>query len=115
MLVETGCDGVMVGRSACGNIWIFRQIAAYLKEGKISPDPSFGERADILMRHLDMLIQLKGNHTAIREMRRHAACYVKGFPGAADLRSRFNQAMEREDFCRILHVHDKGNIECLPC
>ena len=113
LLHETGCDGVMVGRAACGNIWIFRQIAAYLKNGQVLPGPAFSERAATLLRHLDMLIELKGEHTAIREMRRHAVCYVKGFPGAAELRSHFNQAMVRDDFSRILAEYDKGEKACL--
>ena len=113
LLHETGCDGVMVGRAACGNIWIFRQIAVYLKTGQVLPGPAFSERAATLLRHLDMLIELKGEHTAIREMRRHAVCYVKGFPGAAELRSHFNQAMVRDDFSRILAEYDKGERACL--
>ena len=115
LLRETGCDGVMVGRAACGNIWIFRQIATYLKDGKVLQGASFSERTATLLRHLDMLIQLKGTRTAVREMRRHAVCYVRGFPGAAEMRSRFNQAMEREDFARILDGYAKGGMTCPPC
>lgn len=115
LLRTTGCDGVMVGRAACGNIWIFRQISSYLKTGKIIPPPSVAEKQYTLIRHLDMLIELKGLHTAIREMRRHAACYVKGFPGAAELRARFNQALKREDFANILDEYTKGDQVCPPC
>ena len=115
LLRETGCDGVMVGRAACGNIWIFRQIAAYLKDGTVLPDPSAAERIATLLRHLDMLVELKGLHTAICEMRRHAASYVKGFPRAAELRSRFNQATGREDFVCILDDYRKGVPTCPPC
>jgi len=110
---ETGCDGVMVGRAACGNVWIFRQIATFVKEGRLTSSPSFAERAATLLRHLDMLIELKGNHIAIREMRRHAVCYVKGFPKSAELRTRFNQAMERGDFEKILDEYMKGDRTCL--
>jgi len=114
LLSETGCDGVMVGRAACGNIWIFRQIAVYLKEGRLAEPPSFAERAATLLRHLDMLTELKGKHIAICEMRRHAVCYVKGFPKSAELRTRFNQAAERDDFERILDSYSKGDRTCLP-
>ena len=112
MLSETGCDGVMVGRAACGNVWIFRQIATYLKEGRITPSPSLIEKAETLMRHLDMLTELKGKHIAIREMRRHAVCYVKGLPKSAELRTRFNQAMDRSDFEHILDEYMKGDGTC---
>lgn len=113
LLGETGCDGVMVGRAACGNVWIFRQISSYLKTGKSPDNPSFAEKAATLLRHLDMLIELKGNYIAIREMRRHAVCYVKGFPRSAELRTRFNQAMERCEFEKILSDYMKGDGACL--
>ena len=115
LLAETGCDAVMVGRAACGNIWIFRQMVAYLREGIKLPGPSFADRAATLLRHLDMLVELKGTHTAIREMRRHAAYYVKGLPGAAEVRSLLNQAMSREDFARILDEYAKGGLMCPRC
>jgi len=115
ILRKTACDGVMVGRAACGNIWIFRQIAVYLKEGRLIEPPSFPERAATLLRHLDMLTELKGVHIAIREMRRHAVCYVKGFPKSAELRTHFNQAMERGDFEQILEEYMKANRTCLHC
>ena len=114
LLAETGCDGVMVGRAACGNVWIFRQIAGYLRTGALPPPPSFAERAKTLLRHLDMLTELKGEHIAIREMRRHAVCYVKGFPKSAELRIRFNQSMKRDDFQQILDDYGKGELACQP-
>lgn len=115
LLAETGCDGVMVGRAACGNIWIFRQIAAYLQEGRHMDPPSFRERADTLLRHLDMLRELKGDPVAVREMRRHAVCYVKGFPKSAELRTRFNQATARGDFAQILAEYLEGDVRCRHC
>ena len=108
MLAETGCDAVMVGRAACGNIWIFKQIACYLSQGEITAGPTLAEKSATLLRHLDMLIELKGNHIAICEMRRHAACYVKGYPKSAELRTRFNQAMSKADFAQILSDYLKG-------
>ncbi len=112
MLKETNCDGVMIGRAAYGNIWIFRQVAKFMQDGTLPLAPSFSERAATLLRHLDMLIELKGNHIAINEMRRHAAAYVKGFPKSAELRTRFNQALGRCDFARILDEYMEGNGEC---
>ena len=112
MLGETGCDAVMVGRAACGNVWIFRQIAAWLERGELPACPTLAEKSQTLMRHLDMLIELKGSHIAIREMRRHAASYVKGYPKSAELRTRFNQAMSRADFEMILSEYLKGELAC---
>ena len=115
LLRETGCDGVMVGRAACGNIWIFQQIATFLRTGKTMENPTFAERAATLLRHLDMLTELKGAHIAVREMRRHAVCYVKGYPKSAELRTCFNQAMDRGDFNKILEAYMKGEGLCLHC
>ena len=101
-LAETGCDGIMVGRGAQGNPWLFRQIVQYLRTGVLLPLPGISERLDFVVRHLDMLIAYKGEYIAIREMRRHASWYTKGLPRAAEIRLRFNQAEDRHDFARIL-------------
>ncbi|MDT8902760.1 tRNA dihydrouridine synthase DusB [Anaeroselena agilis] len=102
LLALTGCDAVMVGRASQGNPWIFRQIGHYLRDGGMLPPPSLEERLAVLARHLEMLIGHKGEHIAIREMRRHAAWYTKGLPRAAEIRLRLNQAESREDFALIL-------------
>lgn len=98
----TGCDGVMVGRAAQGNPWIFRQLTEYLKTGAVLPGPTMDERKEIVMRHLDMLLEFKGDYIGPREMRKHATWYTHGIPGSAGLRRQFNQAEKREDFLRIL-------------
>lgn len=115
LLGETGCDAVMVGRAACGNVWIFRQIAAWLERGELPAGPTLAEKSQTLLRHLDMLIELKGSHIAIREMRRHAASYVKGYPKSAELRTRFNQAMSKVDFEAVLNEYLKGELACQRC
>lgn len=102
LLAFTGCDAVMVGRAAQGNPWIFRQIGHYLAGGGMLPPPPLAERLEVLSRHLEMLIEHKGEHIAIREMRSHAAWYTKGLPRAAEIRLRLNQAESRGDFARIL-------------
>lgn len=102
LLAFTGCDAVMVGRAAQGNPWVFRQIRHYLEHGEVLPPPGLAERLAVLARHLAMLIAHKGEYTAIREMRRHAAWYTRGLPRAAEIRVRLNQAESREDFARIL-------------
>ncbi|HWR07495.1 tRNA dihydrouridine synthase DusB [Sporomusa sp.] len=102
MLTETGCDGIMIGRGAQGNPWIFRQVAHYLTTGEMLSLPTLGERIDMLLRQLDMLVDHKGEYTGIREMRSHAAWYTKGLPSSAELRLKFNQAATREDFIQIM-------------
>lgn len=102
LLEVTGCDGVMVGRAAQGNPWLFRRISRFLASGELLPPPAMDERLALLARHLTMLIEHKGEYVAIREMRRHAAWYTKGLPHAAELRLRLNAAESRADFEDIL-------------
>ena len=89
MREETGCDGVAVGRAAQGNPWIFRQIADAMA-GKAAVEPTNEEKFDVLRRHLHALTRLKGEAVAVREMRRHIVCYVRGMRDAARLRVRVN-------------------------
>ena len=98
----TGCDGVMIGRAAQGNPWIFRRFREFLQTGVELPEPSLAERGEIILRHLDMLLQFKGDYIGPREMRKHATWYTKGLPHGAELRNLFNQAETREDFVRII-------------
>ena len=92
MLEETGCAGVAVGRAAQGNPWIFAQIRdAFAGRPVCEPEPE--EKLVVLMRHARDLAQLKGEDVAVREMRRHVVCYVKGMPGAARVRTRVNEVI----------------------
>jgi tRNA-dihydrouridine synthase B len=86
MLRETGCSMVMVGRGALGRPWVFSQIAAYLSDETLLPDPSFSERMQALCAQAQMAISEKGERIAMREMRKHAAWYFTGVRGAAALR-----------------------------
>ncbi|MBQ9364287.1 MAG: tRNA dihydrouridine synthase DusB [Schwartzia sp.] len=98
----TGCDGVMIGRAAQGNPWIFRVMAAAWEGRELPPPPTMRERAALIMRHLDMLMEFKGDYIGVREMRRHATWYTKGLVGGAALRDDFNKAETREDFSAIV-------------
>lgn len=102
MMTETGCDAIMIGRGAQGNPWIFKQVTHYMSTGEIIPLPLMSERVAVLLRHLDMLIEYKGEHVGIREMRSHGAWYTKGLPHSAELRMRLNQAESKEDFIAVL-------------
>ena len=98
----TACDGVMVGRGAQGNPWVFRQLTTFLLEGRKIGEPTIEERATVILRHLDMLLRFKGDYIGPREMRKHATWYTKGLKYGAELRGLFNQAESRDDFARIV-------------
>ena len=85
MLRETGCDGVMVARAAEGNPWVFREILHFLKTGEELPKPAPQEICEMILRHAEALIRLKGEHLALLEMRKHASWYLRGIPGAAEI------------------------------
>ena len=98
---ETGADGVMIGRAAMGNPWIFKQLSHYLKTGEKLPKPSLEERIAVIRKHLDLLLKFKGEYIGIREMRKHAAWYTKGLIGGAELRDKINRAESKEDFWKV--------------
>lgn len=108
MISETGCDGVMVGRAALGNPWIFREIAHFLQTGKELPQPGVDERIEVAIQHLRLLVAYKGEVTGVREMRKHAAWYIKGLPGSAEIRGEVNQQTTLEGMENLLSTYLQG-------
>ena len=98
MLEETGCDGVLVGRAAQGNPWIFREIRAAMS-GEDIPVVTSQERIETALRHFELELQLHGERGGLLEMRKHIAWYVHGMRGAAKFRERVNR-LERPDDVR---------------
>ena len=102
LLEHTGCDAIMVGRGAQGNPWIFKRILHYLQTGELLPEPTAEERVEKALRHAQMLIDYKGEYIGVREMRKHMAWYMKGMPGAAELRGKLNYAENRAELEALL-------------
>lgn len=96
MMKQTGCDGVMIGRGARGNPWIFNQINEYLSSGKEMVPPDITEIRDMILRHAKMLVEVKGEYTGIREMRKHFAWYTAGMKHASGLRNEVNHVEHME-------------------
>lgn len=92
MLEQTGCDGVMVGRAARGNPWIFRQIISYLRDGTVMPRPDKEEIKATILRHARLQLECKGEYTGIREMRKHVSWYTFGMSDSARMRRSINMA-----------------------
>ncbi|MBQ4348465.1 MAG: tRNA dihydrouridine synthase DusB [Clostridia bacterium] len=86
MLEQTGCDYVMVGRGALGRPWVFSQISAYLHDERVLPEPPVSERMRVMVKHIKLICEYKGERVGIKEARKHAAWYIKGIKGAAAYR-----------------------------
>ena len=94
LIIQTGCDGIMIGRAVRGNPWIFREILHYLETGESMEKPSGKEVCETILRHAQMELLQKGEYTAVREMRKHIAWYTIGYPHSAALRRRVNEIEE---------------------
>lgn len=102
MLKETGCDGIMIGRAALGNPWIFSRTVHFLKTGGFLPEPAVEEKIAVVLRHFNLLVQFKGEKVAVWEIRKHAGWYMKGLRGVARFRELINRAKSGEEVLAIL-------------
>ena len=100
---ETGCDGVMIGRGAQGNPWIFSELLSYEKTGEMPKRPDASEIRNMMLRHARLQIEFKGDYLGIREMRKHVAWYTKGLKGSAKLRDEINKTESYEELDRLLY------------
>jgi len=102
MLETTGCDGVMMGRAAFGDPWVFRRTHAAWARGESLPLPTARERLEAGLRHLGMLVRSVGEGCAAREMRKHVAWYVKGLPHSARVREQVNRTRGVDEMVELL-------------
>ena len=102
LMKQTGCDGIMIGRAVRGNPWLFSEILHYLETGEHKDRPTMEEVREMILRHTRMQIELKGEYTALREMRKHVAWYTAGFPHSARLRARTNEISTLQELEELL-------------
>lgn len=102
MLLTTGCDFLMVGRAAMGDPWIFARINAYLKEGTVLPEPSLSKRLETLTDQVERMVEYKGEKKAMLEARKHAAWYMRGLKGAAELRKLCGMISSKGDLDEVI-------------
>lgn len=102
MLEMTGCDGVMIGRAALGNPWMLYRTIYFLEHNELLPEPNAIEKMEIAILHMDRLIALRGESTAVREMRKHAAWYLKGLNGANSIKDLVNKQETRDGMANLL-------------
>lgn len=102
MMEETGCDGVMVGRGAQGNPWIFQRILHYINTGEVLPRPEVHEVIQMILRHTKMQMEFKGEYHGIREMRKHIGWYTAGYPDSSRLRQQVNHVETFEQLNQLM-------------
>ena len=97
MFEYTKCDAIMIGRGSFGNPWIFKEILKGEKENKTCEDVK-----NMILKHLNLLVDYKGEYTAIREMRKHIAWYIKGCQNATEIRRAVNQIEKLEELQKLV-------------
>ncbi len=102
LIAETGCDGVMIGRAARGNPWLFHQVIGYLEDGRKLPPPDIEEKKKMILRHAALQLETKGEYTGVREMRKHLSWYTAGMPNSAKLRQRINLTERFEEIVELV-------------
>lgn len=107
MRERTGCDGVMIGRGAQGNPWIFHELLEYDRTGKLPPRPSKEQIKETMLRHARLQLEFKGEYLGIREMRKHVAWYTKGMEGSAKLRDDINKVESYTELESLLNERIK--------
>lgn len=103
MLETTGCDAVAIGRGAQGNPWIFGRTVHYIKTGILLPEPELDEKKAMMLRHLAMLTEHKGEYTGVREMRKHIAWYIKGCRNSSQLKDRVFRAVSHDEMAELVN------------
>ena len=103
MFLYTGVDGIMIGRASLGNPWMFRQVVEYLKTGVVPEEITNKEKLETILKHIEMIVDLKGEIVGVKEMRKHVAWYVKGLKESTKIREAVNKIesrVEMEDCLR---------------
>ena len=102
MLEETRCDAIMISRASLGNPWIFKNVKDYLTNGNYN-NVSNEEKLDIILEHIELEVEEKGEYTGIREMRKHICYYLKGMHGASEIRNKINQLETKKQVIQALN------------
>ena len=111
MMKQTGCDAVMIGRGIQGNPWLFSRILHYMNTGELLPKPDVEEVLEMILRHARMQIEFKGEYLGIREMRKHTAWYMTGYPNASKLRGLVNQVETYAQLEDLLEAYRAKTVE----
>jgi len=105
MMRQTGCDAIMIGRGSMGNPWLFRRTVHFLETGQDLPQPAPEEKINMALRHLGMVVELKGEYTAVREMRKHISWYLKGLKDSSRIRQVVNETETLQGLIEVLQEY----------
>ncbi|MDL2281116.1 tRNA dihydrouridine synthase DusB [Selenomonadales bacterium OttesenSCG-928-I06] len=111
MIVMTACDGVMIGRGALGNPFIFKQINHYLETKTLLPEPTLIEKMEMLLRHFNLLVAYEGEYSAVRKIRSHGTWYTKGLPGSTQLRVKINNTSNANEFIELIEEYVSKQVD----
>jgi nifR3 family TIM-barrel protein len=111
MIETTGCDGVMVGRAALGNPWLFGEIIKHLEERKRALPPSGAEREKVIRRHMEMEINYSGESLGLRNFRKHLLWYTKGTKGGSLFREVVGRIHDKNDILDAVHGFFRAVVE----
>lgn len=103
-LKQSGCDGVMIGRATQGKPWLLGQVAHYIKTGERLGDPDLQQQGEVVLEHIDLAVELYGEHSGIHHMRKHIAGYTRGLVGGRELRMRLNEMVTRDEMKNAVRV-----------
>ena len=101
-MFETGCDGVMIGRGAITNPWIFRHAKYFLETGRHLPEPALREKVELCIEHLKLSVEQNGIRHGVIPFRKHYAGYLRGLPDVAKLRAELMQLVDMDKIVECL-------------
>jgi len=104
MFEQTGVDGIMIGRGAFGNPWIFRNIKHFLETGEKLPQPTNEEKLEIMKQHIELAVQEKGD-IAVKELRKHIAWYTKNLKNSSEFRNSINVIEDKQELINKLEEY----------
>ncbi len=100
MFEQTGVDGIAIGRGSLGNPWIFRNIKHFLETGQKLQPPSNGEKLKIIIEHINLAVEEKGEDIAIKELRKHISWYTKNMPNSSEFRAEMNKIEKKDELVK---------------
>ena len=106
MFKETNVDGIMIGRGAFGNPWIFREIIHYLETGEKLPKPTNEEKLEVIKKHVELAVKEKGE-IAVKELRKHIAWYTKNLKNSSEFRNKINTIEQEGELINYIDEYFK--------